>query len=58
MGASLYGQTEVARVLMEHGASVNIKDNVRIIDMSLNCVSTCTLTWLCFVVWSDCSLVG
>ena len=47
MGASECGQTEVARVLMEHGASVAIKDNVRIIDMILNRVSA--LTWLCSV---------
>ena len=44
MWASQYGQTEVARVLMDHSASVDIKDNVRIINMILNRVSTCTLT--------------
>ena len=54
MGASECGQTKAARVLMEHGASVAIKDNV--IDMILNRASA--LTWLCSVGWSDGSLVG
>ena len=58
MVASLCGQTEVARALMDHGASVDIKDNVRIMDMILNRVSMSTLTWPCSVGWSNCSLVG
>ena len=55
MWASQYGQTEAARVLMEHGASVDIKHNVRMI---LNRVSNSTLTWPCSVGWSDGCLVG
>ena len=33
MCASAYGQTDTAQVLLEGGAAVNIKSNVRMIDM-------------------------
>ena len=33
MCASSYGLTDIAQVLLEGGAAVNIKDNVRMIDM-------------------------
>ena len=33
MSASMFGLTDVAQVLLEGGAAVNIKDNVRMIDM-------------------------
>ena len=33
MFASSVGQTDTAQVLLEGGAAVNIKDNVRMIDM-------------------------
>ena len=35
MFASEYGQADTAKVLLEKGAVVDIKDNVRIIDMIL-----------------------
>ena len=35
MCASAYGQADTAKVLLESGAVVDLKDNVRIIDMIL-----------------------